>query len=140
MTTYPPQSPFSTGLAGKCPRCGQGHVFRAFLAVKPKCESCDLDFAFADSADGPAVFLMFLVGFIVVGGALYLEFTREPPLWVHAAIWPALAVVLTLGLLRPLKGLSIALQFANKAEQGRLEDVPRDGTRNDDPPHGGKKS
>ena len=130
MTTYPPQSPFSTGLAGKCPRCGQGHIFRAFLAVKPQCESCAIWISLSrDSADGPAVFLMFLVGFIVVGGALYLEFTREPPLWVHAAIWPALAAVLTLGLLRPLKGLSIALQFTNKAEQGRLDDTPHPGNK-----------
>lgn len=127
MKSYPPQSPFVTGLAGKCPRCGEGKLFSSYLTVQPRCESCDLDLAFADSADGPAVFLMFFIGFIVVGGALWLESYYEPALWVHAMIWPPLAIVLTLGLLRPLKGLSIALQYVNRAEQGRLDHTPRDG-------------
>lgn len=119
--TYPPQSPIAVGLAGKCPRCGQGKLFAGYLRVAPKCESCGLDLAFADSADGPAVFLMFIVGFIVVGGALWLEFSYEPPFWIHVIIWPTLTATLSLILLRPLKGVMIALQYANRAEEGRFE-------------------
>ena len=64
---------------------------------------------------------MFIVGFAVVGGALFVEFAYEPQWWVHALAWPMLTALLSLALLRPLKGLMIALQFANRAEEGRLD-------------------
>ncbi len=115
------QSPIAVGLAGKCPRCGEGKLFAGYLRVAPTCEPCGLDLGFADSADGPAVFLMFIVGFVVVGGALWLEFSREPPFWVHLVLWPTLTALLSLALLRPLKGVMIALQYANRAEEGRLD-------------------
>ncbi|MGL4812408.1 MAG: DUF983 domain-containing protein [Beijerinckiaceae bacterium] len=104
-------------------------MFASYLTVKPQCDVCDLDFAFADSADGPAVLLMFVIGFIIVGGALVLEFNHEPPLWVHLVIWLPLATVLTFGALPPLKGLSIALQYVNRAEQGRLVEKAKEDRR-----------
>jgi len=64
---------------------------------------------------------MFITGTVVVGGALFVELTYEPPWWVHAVLWGPLVVLLSLGLLRPLKGLLIAMQFHHKAEEGRLE-------------------
>lgn len=118
---YPPQSPASTGLSGRCPRCGQGRLFDGFLTLRKECEVCHLDYGFADSADGPAVFIMFLVGFVVVGLALWVEFTWQPPFWLHAVLWTPLILLLCFGLLRPLKGLMVALQFHHKAEEGRLE-------------------
>ncbi|WP_342363484.1 DUF983 domain-containing protein [Terrarubrum flagellatum] len=118
---YPPQNPIAVGLAGKCPRCGQGKLFAGYLTLAPKCDACDLDYSFADSADGPAVFLMFIVGFIVVGGALWLEFTVEPAIWIHFTLWPTLAILLSAALLRPLKGVMICLQYSNRAEEGRFE-------------------
>jgi uncharacterized protein (DUF983 family) len=126
----PSPSPVVAGLAGRCPRCGKGPLFKGFLTPRPDCTTCGLDFGFADSGDGPAVFIMFIAGFILVGGALFVETAYEPPFWVHALIWPPLTVALCLGLLRPLKGLMIALQYHHKAEQGRLappgrsEDTP----------------
>jgi uncharacterized protein (DUF983 family) len=114
-------SPFSTGLNGRCPRCGEGKMFSGYLKVRPSCAACGLDFSFADSADGPAVFIMLFAGFAILGGALWLDITYEPPVWVHLAIWLPLALILCLGLLRPMKGIAIALQYANKAEEGRLE-------------------
>jgi uncharacterized protein (DUF983 family) len=119
---YAPQSPYATGLSGRCPRCGEGHLFTGFLNVAPRCEVCGLDLKFADSGDGPAVFVMLLAGFIVLGAALYVDVTYEPPMWVHLVIFLPLAVVVCVGLLRPLKGILVALQYRNKAEQGRLED------------------
>lgn len=114
-------SPFLSGLKGRCPRCGKGRMFQGFLALAPKCESCDLDYSFADSADGPAVFIMFIVGFFVVGLALWVEFTFEPPIWLHLTMWFSLTVILSLALARPLKGLMIALQYHHRAEEGRFE-------------------
>lgn len=114
-------SPYSTGLAGRCPRCGEGRLFDGYLKVRPRCVACGQDFAFADSADGPAVFIMLIAGFAVLGAALYVEIAYEPPIWLHLAIWLPLAVITCLSLLRPMKGLAVALQFANKAEEGRRE-------------------
>src|SRR5262245_24513475 len=96
MTAFPPLSPFRTGLACRCPRCGNGPLFRGFLDLRPRCESCGLDYAFADSGDGPAVFVVFLAGAIVVGSALIVEIKYEPPLWLHALLWGPLILVTTL--------------------------------------------
>ena len=120
-TDYPPQSPFVTGVTGHCPRCGRGKLFDGFLTVATRCGICGLDFGFADSGDGPAVFVCLFGGFIVLGAALWTEIAFEPPFWVHLIIFLPMTLIVCLGLLRPLKGLLIALQYRNKAEQGRLE-------------------
>ncbi len=114
-------SPWTAGLFCRCPRCGKGSLYKSFLALRDRCPACGLDYAFADSGDGPAVFIMMIVGFIVVGGALAVEILYEPPYWVHAAIWLPLAIVLSLAILRPFKALLIALQYAHKASEGRLQ-------------------
>jgi uncharacterized protein (DUF983 family) len=119
---YPPLPPSQTGLRGLCPRCGQGRLFKGFLEVQPQCQVCGLDFSFADSGDGPAVFIMMIVGFIVVGLALFVEFTFQPPYWVHAVLWIPLVIGLSIGLLRPLKGFLIAQQYRHRAEPGRIAD------------------
>ena len=117
---YPPLPPSQTGMRGRCPRCGEGRLFSGFLDVAPRCQACGLDFSFADAGDGPAVFIMMIVGFIVVGLALFVEFTFSPPYWVHAVLWIPLVIGLSLGLLRPLKGFLIAQQYRHRAEQGRV--------------------
>ena len=117
---YPPQSPYHVGLRGLCPRCGQGHLFKGFIDVDPQCDSCGMTFDFADAGDGPAVFVILFTGFIVLGLALWVEIKYEPPIWLHLTIFLPMVLVVVLGMLRPLKGLLIALQYRNKAEQGRL--------------------
>jgi len=121
-TAYPQQtrSPIIAGLMGRCPRCGKGKLFAGFLALAPRCEHCGLDFSFADSADGPAFFVMFLSGFIVAGAELAVEVIYAPPYWVHAVLWIPLILITTLLPLRPLKGLLIALQYHNQAAEGRV--------------------
>ena len=114
-------SPIVTGLSGRCPRCGKGRLFDGFLALRRRCEACGLDFAFADAGDGPAIFVMLIAGFIVVGLALVTEFKYQPPLWVHAIIWPPLILAVTLAPLRLVKGLLIALQHHHDAAEGRLD-------------------
>jgi uncharacterized protein (DUF983 family) len=110
----------AAGLACACPRCGQGRLFAGFLKLQPRCECCGLDYGFADSGDGPAVFIMFLAGAIVVGAALVTEILFQPPYWVHAALWLPLIVLVTLGPLRPMKGLMIVLQYHHKAAESRF--------------------
>lgn len=117
---YPPL-PASIGWQGRCPRCGEGRIFDGFLTVAPHCANCGLDFSFADSGDGPAVFIMMLVGLVVVGLALVVEFTFSPPYWLHAILWIPLVLGLAIGLLRPLKGMMIAQQYRHRAVEGRLD-------------------
>lgn len=119
---YPPISPYGVGLAGRCPRCGDGRLFQGFLTVAPRCDVCGLDFAFADSGDGPAVAVTLLAGFLVLGIALAVDMAYEPPIWVYLVFFFPLTVLVCLGMLRPLKSLLIALQYHNKAAPGRLED------------------
>ena len=116
----PVTSPVVSGLSGRCPRCGKGALFRGTLTLQDRCGDCGLDYAFIDSGDGPAVFAIFILGFFVLGGALWVEFTFLPPVWVHVLLWGILTPLLALGLLRVLKATLIALQFHNKAEEGRL--------------------
>jgi uncharacterized protein (DUF983 family) len=105
----------------RCPRCGKGKLFGGFLSLKPRCEVCELDFGFIDSGDGPAVFVMLFAGFVVVGAALFVEVVWQPPYWLLAVLWLPLILITTLGPLRPMKALLIALQFHHKAAEGRLE-------------------
>lgn len=114
------RAPILRGLACRCPRCGKGRLFQGFLTLAPRCESCGLDYSFADSADGPAFFVMFFSGFLVAGSALAVEALYEPPFWVHALLWTPLILLTTILPLRPVKGLLIALQYHHKAEEGRL--------------------
>lgn len=114
-------SSIEVGLRGCCPRCGKGKLYKGFLDLAPRCDVCGLDYSFADSGDGPAVFIMMIAGFVIVGLVLWVEFTWSPPYWVHALLWIPLTLALTIGLIRPLKGWLVAQQFRHKAEEGRLE-------------------
>lgn len=113
--------PIGRGLRGRCPRCGDGKLFRGFLSLQKTCERCRLDYGFADAGDGPAVFVILIGGFIVVFAALITEVVYQPPYWVHAVLWLPLILVVTLVPLRAIKGLLIALQYHHKAAEGRLE-------------------
>ena len=116
-----PPNPIVVGLAGRCPRCGKGQMFSGFINLKPACETCGLDYAFADAGDGPAVFVIMIAGFIVVGAALLVEVRYAPPLWVHLLLWLPLILLTTLAPLRLIKGVLIALQYHHKAAEGRLQ-------------------
>jgi uncharacterized protein (DUF983 family) len=119
-----PETPPSTlvvGLTARCPRCGKGPLFRSGLVLRNMCDSCGLSYAFADSGDGPAVFAIFILGFLVLGGALLVEFRLEPPIWVHVVLWGVLTPLLAIGLLRVLKASLIALQYKHRAGEGRLD-------------------
>jgi uncharacterized protein (DUF983 family) len=116
-------NPVLAGIACRCPNCGEGSLFQGFLSVSPQCEACGFDLRKADSGDGPAVFIILIVGFIVGFAALITEMTVHPPVWVHLALWLPLTLFLCLFLLRPFKGVMIALQFHNKAFEAGGKDV-----------------
>ena len=92
-----------------------GKLFRGYLRVADRCGACAFELKQHDSADGPAVFVMFIVGAVVVGLAFWLEFTHAPPYWLHAVLWLPAITVLSLVLLRPAKALLIALQYRHRA-------------------------
>ncbi|HYD15950.1 MAG TPA: DUF983 domain-containing protein [Hyphomicrobium sp.] len=113
-------SPIVAGVLARCPRCGKGSLFHNGLMLRPSCQGCGLDYKFIDTGDGPAVFAILILGFVVLGGALFVEFRYEPPVWVHVVLWGILTPLLAFGLLRFLKAILIALQWHHKAEEGRL--------------------
>jgi uncharacterized protein (DUF983 family) len=118
---WPPIDPIQAGLKGRCPRCGEGRLFSGFLTVGKGCNTCGLDYSFADAGDGPAVFVILIIGFIVVGLALWMEVNYNPPLWVHFILWIPLAIVLSLVALRLIKGVLVTQQYAKSAAEGRLD-------------------
>ena len=122
MTEKPSLSQsIATGLAGRCPRCRKGALFSGFLGLRKECDACGLDYSFADAGDGPAIFVILISGFIVVGGALIVEIVYQPPFWLHALLWGPLILVVTLLPLRLIKGLLIVLQYHHAAAEGRTE-------------------
>jgi len=114
-----------TGLLGRCPRCQKGSLFSGFLTVGKSCDNCGLDYAFADAGDGPAIFVILIAGFIVVGAALIVEVIYQPPFWLHAVLWGPLILLVTLLPLRLLKGLLIVLQYHHRAAPGRFDHEPK---------------
>lgn len=113
-------SPLVAGALARCPRCGRGPLFHKGLMLRPGCGGCGLDYKFIDTGDGPAVFAILILGFVVLGAALFVEFRYEPPVWVHVVLWGLLTPLLAFVLLRFLKAILIALQWTHKAEEGRL--------------------
>jgi uncharacterized protein (DUF983 family) len=112
-------SVLSASLKGRCPRCGKGSLFHGYLAVRSSCPSCGLDFSRFEAGDGPAIFVILIVGAIVAGGALLMEVAFQPPYWIHALVWGPTLLILSLAFLRPLKAALIVLQYKHKAEEGR---------------------
>jgi uncharacterized protein (DUF983 family) len=112
--------PLKTGPFGRCPRCGQGHMFQSFIKLAPSCEICGLDFSYADPADGPAFFVQMFTSVPAVIFAIMLEILAGPPYWVHLLTSLPLLLATTILPIRPLKGWLVASQFYFKAQEGRL--------------------
>jgi uncharacterized protein (DUF983 family) len=110
-------SVWRSGLLCRCPSCGRGPLFAAYLKVAPRCTACDLDLAFAEHGDGPAVFVVLIAGTIVMATAMFLELRYAPPLWVHALVLGPMAIGLCLGLLPVFKSVLVALQFRYRREE-----------------------
>lgn len=120
MTETPaPPSVLLTGITCRCPRCGQGKLFAGFLQPAAACTVCGLDYSFIDSGDGPAVFIIFVAGAIIMTSALIVDTLFHPPAYVHLLLWIPATIGLCLALLRPFKATMIALQYRNDAREDR---------------------
>ena len=109
-------APFLAGIRGRCPNCCGGPLFEGFLRIRPRCPACGFNLAASDSGDGPAVFVIIIVGFIAVFGAMFSMIAYpQAPIWAPLAIWIPIAAILCLALLRPMKGLMIAAHVRNRA-------------------------
>jgi uncharacterized protein (DUF983 family) len=107
-----PRAPLAVaGLAGRCPRCGQGRLFEGYIKVRRGCEVCGLSFAGHDTADGPAFFIMMPLCIITAVAALLLDRIVQPPIWVHFVVWPVFISLIAGLALRPVKATMIALQY-----------------------------
>ena len=106
-------------IEGLCPRCGARSLFGGLLDFAPSCRACGLDFAAYNVGDGPAAFLILIVGAIVAVGAILLELGVSPPWWVHV-IWLPVAAGLTIYGLRLGKAALLYQEHKHRAGEGRL--------------------
>lgn len=116
------QAPDTTqaSLRGLCPRCGAPTLFAGAVRFSDRCRHCALDFTQFNVGDGPAAFLIMIVGTLITIGAVVLELSVEPPFWVHILLWLPLTIALVIGLLRLAKGALLVLEYRNRAREGRL--------------------
>jgi uncharacterized protein (DUF983 family) len=121
---WPRLNPLMTGIKGRCPRCGKGHLFAGFLRLRADCDVCGLSYDFADPADGPAFFVICFACVPAVTFALLLEIMVEPPFWVHLLTSLPFLVATCVLPLRPLKGWLVASQYVYKAREGRRVSPP----------------
>lgn len=121
METRP--SPWVAGIRLRCPQCGRGKVFEGYLKFRDQCRVCGADFKAADAGDGPAVFVILIVGAIVAPLLIILQFGLDLPGWLALTITMVTAVVLCLALLPPFKATLFALQWKHKAREATSEDV-----------------
>ncbi len=112
-------SPVSAALKGDCPRCGAHTLFANVVRFAPKCRSCGLEFEAFNVGDGPAAFLIFIVGTIVVVAALVVDAAFSPPWWVHL-IWVPIAAALTIAGLRFSKAWLLAQEYRHRAREGQV--------------------
>jgi len=101
------------GLRSRCPACGKGRMFRAFLKVADRCAACGEALHHHRADDAPAYFVILIVGHVVVPAALMAEVAYAPPYWLHAVLWLPLTIGLAVGLLQPIKGAIVGWQWAN---------------------------
>ena len=100
------------GAALKCPACGTGALFHRYLKVADRCTHCGETLHHHRADDVPAYFTIVIVGHVVVSLVLSVEMAYRPPMWLHAALWLPLTVILALAMLAPIKGALVALQWA----------------------------
>ena len=128
ITERPIRQAMLRGLIGRCPHCGRGKLFRAFLKVADECAECGQDFSHQQADDAPAYFVILVVGHIVVPLALAVEVAFAPPYWLQLAIWLPVTLGLSLALLPPFKGAIVAWQWAHRMhgfeQAAKLAPVP----------------
>ncbi len=120
QTEYKNPSPLHVGIFACCPQCGKGKLYSGILMPAIECNVCELDYGFIDSGDGPAVFVILIIGFVITGLAMFVQNNFSPPWWVHVMLWLPTIIIASIWALRFAKSIMIALQFKTNAEQAVL--------------------
>ncbi len=112
-------SPLAGALGGRCPRCSEQTLFAGWIQFADKCRACGLEYSSFNVGDGPAAFLILIIGAILTVGALVLDGALTPRWWVHL-IWIPAAFALTMLGLRVAKGFLIGQEYRHRAREGRI--------------------
>ena len=118
--THAAPGPLRAALRGLCPRCGNRTLFAGLASFAPQCRACGLDFSGFNVGDGPAAFLILIVGALITGLAIAVELAFEPPFWIHILLWVPITAAAVILSLRVAKGLLLALEYRHKAAEGRF--------------------
>src|SRR5687767_5854678 len=118
MTNHAAPSPLQAALGGLCPRCGARSLFAGVASFAPRCRACGLDYTGFNVGDGPAAFLILIVGAVVTALAIAVELGLGPPFWVHILLWVPITTLLVIGSLRVAKGVLLALEYRHRAAEG----------------------
>ena len=129
MARQPP--PFASGLKGRCPNCGEGLLFKGFLSFASSCEACGANFSDENAGDGPAIFVIFIVGIFIVPMALAFQLILNAPTWLVLTIWIPIIIVACLFLLRLMRGVMFNLAWATKAREIRNHEIRQNQTQSD---------
>jgi uncharacterized protein (DUF983 family) len=113
--------PLASAVQGLCPRCAAPGLFAGVVSFAPRCRACGLDYAAFNVGDGPAAFLIMIVGGLIVALAIITQLSFQPPFWVHILLWLPLTIGAVVGSLRIAKGLLLALEYRNAAREGRID-------------------
>jgi len=116
-------NPYLAGASGRCPKCGEGLLFDGFLKIVPACEACGFELGRHETGDGASTFIFLIGGSVGAFGALFSMFAWNWPIWLLLLVWLPVTLGLSLGLMRPAKGLMVAAQVANKASEAGGRDV-----------------
>lgn len=114
----------AAGLKGLCPRCGAKTLFDGMIKFAPRCRACGLDFDRFNVGDGPAAFLTLIIGTLVCIAAITFELAVSPPWWLHVILWVPVTIGLVIVSLRVAKGMLIASEYRNRAEEGHIRREP----------------
>jgi uncharacterized protein (DUF983 family) len=113
-------------LFGLCPQCGAKGLFGGIASFAPRCRACGLDYSRFNVGDGPAAFLIMVIGAVVVALALWVEFSFDPPIWVHVVLWAPVIAAATLGGLRITKAALLITEFRRNAREATGGDIRKD--------------
>ncbi|MBT2187234.1 DUF983 domain-containing protein [Sphingobium nicotianae] len=116
---------FRAALSSRCPRCENAPLYDGWVRLAPRCRACGLDYGAFNVGDGPAAFLILIVGGLVTALALIVQVKASPPFWVHILLWGPLTVALVIGCLRVSKAALLILEYRNKAREGKIADGPK---------------
>ena len=105
------------GMAGRCPRCARGRMFKSRFEIADKCNVCGLVLSEHDAGDVAVVPALLVIGSVLVGLALWVEFKFEPAIWVHIVLWTPLTLAMTMILVPKLKGIGVALQHKHRSTE-----------------------